>query len=92
MRSRYHGRAGFSTDATCQQVVSCARRLRPNQKHRLIQSTSASIPSLSLIAPLIRMLTQNVPPGISKPGAICLSEDAYRQVKARLDLSVRDLG
>ena len=30
--------------------------------------------------------------GIAKPGAICLSEDAYRQVKARLDLSVRDLG
>ena len=24
--------------------------------------------------------------GIAKPGAICLSEDAYRQVKARLDL------
>jgi adenylate cyclase len=30
--------------------------------------------------------------GIAKPGAICLSEDAYRQVKARLDLSVTDLG
>src|SRR5450432_4025211 len=30
--------------------------------------------------------------GIAKPGAICLSEDAYRQVKARLDLSVSDLG
>ena len=30
--------------------------------------------------------------GIAKPGAICLSEDAYRQVKARLDLKVRDLG
>ena len=30
--------------------------------------------------------------GIATPGAICLSEDAYRQVKARLDLSVRDLG
>ena len=30
--------------------------------------------------------------GIAAPGAICLSEDAYRQVKARLDLSVRDLG
>ena len=29
---------------------------------------------------------------ISKPGAICLSEDAYRQVKARLDLPVSDLG
>ena len=27
-----------------------------------------------------------------QPGAICLSEDAYRQVKARLDLSVSDLG
>ena len=24
--------------------------------------------------------------GIAKPGAICLSEDAYRQVKGRLDL------
>ena len=24
--------------------------------------------------------------GIAKPGAICLSEDAYRQVKSRLDL------
>ena len=30
--------------------------------------------------------------GIAKPGAICLSEDAYRQVKARLDLNVSDLG
>ena len=30
--------------------------------------------------------------GISKPGAICLSEDAYRQVKGRLDLAVADLG
>ena len=29
---------------------------------------------------------------IAKPGAICLSEDAYRQVKGRLDLVVRDLG
>src|ERR1700688_2574458 len=29
--------------------------------------------------------------GIAKPGAICLSEDAYRQVKARLDLAVSDL-
>jgi TolB-like protein/class 3 adenylate cyclase len=30
--------------------------------------------------------------GIAKPGAICLSEDAYRQVKGRLDLALRDLG
>jgi adenylate cyclase len=30
--------------------------------------------------------------GIAKPGAICLSEDAYRQVKARLDLRVSDFG
>ena len=30
--------------------------------------------------------------GIAKPGAICLSEDAYRQVKARLALAVSDLG
>jgi adenylate cyclase len=30
--------------------------------------------------------------GIAAPGAICLSEDAYRQVKGRLDLAVRDLG
>jgi adenylate cyclase len=29
---------------------------------------------------------------IAAPGAICLSEDAYRQVRARLDLSVSDLG
>ena len=29
---------------------------------------------------------------VAAPGAICLSEDAYRQVKARLDLSVSDLG
>ena len=29
---------------------------------------------------------------IAKPGAICLSEDAYRQVRARLDLAVNDLG
>jgi TolB-like protein/class 3 adenylate cyclase/Tfp pilus assembly protein PilF len=30
--------------------------------------------------------------GVCEPGAICLSEDAYRQVKGRLDLSVSDLG
>jgi adenylate cyclase len=30
--------------------------------------------------------------GVARPGAICLSEDAYRQVKSRLDLNVRDLG
>jgi len=30
--------------------------------------------------------------GIAAPGAICLSEDAYRQVRSRLDLSVSDLG
>ncbi len=30
--------------------------------------------------------------GIAEPGAIALSEDAYRQVKGRLDLSVSDLG
>jgi TolB-like protein/class 3 adenylate cyclase len=29
---------------------------------------------------------------IAEPGGICLSEDAYRQVKGRLDLSVADLG
>jgi adenylate cyclase len=26
--------------------------------------------------------------GIAKPGSICLSEDAYRRVKSRLDLAV----
>ena len=30
--------------------------------------------------------------GIAKPGSVYLSEDAYRQVKARLDLAVSDLG
>jgi adenylate cyclase len=30
--------------------------------------------------------------GICAPSAICLSEDAYRQVKARLELAVSDLG
>ncbi len=30
--------------------------------------------------------------GVAKPGAICLSEQAYWQVKGRLDLSVTDLG
>src|SRR6478672_6999566 len=30
--------------------------------------------------------------GIAKPGAICLSEQAYWQVKGRLDLVVSDLG
>jgi adenylate cyclase len=29
---------------------------------------------------------------ICEPGAICLSEDAYRQVKGRLDLAVTDIG
>ena len=30
--------------------------------------------------------------GVAKPGAICLSEQAYWQVKARLDLKISDLG
>jgi adenylate cyclase len=30
--------------------------------------------------------------GVAKPGAICLSEQAYWQVKGRLDLAVTDLG
>ena len=30
--------------------------------------------------------------GVCGPGAICLSEDAYRQVKGRLDFAVTDLG
>jgi TolB-like protein/class 3 adenylate cyclase/tetratricopeptide (TPR) repeat protein len=30
--------------------------------------------------------------GIAEPGCICLSEDAYRQVRSRLDLMVVDLG
>jgi TolB-like protein/Flp pilus assembly protein TadD len=30
--------------------------------------------------------------GIAKPGAICLSEDAYRQVKSRVDFTISDLG
>src|SRR4249920_3762755 len=30
--------------------------------------------------------------GVATPGTICLSEDAYRQVRARLDLVVNDLG
>ena len=29
---------------------------------------------------------------ICQPGAICLSEDAYRQVRGRLDVAVKDLG
>ncbi|HEY5598688.1 MAG TPA: adenylate/guanylate cyclase domain-containing protein [Kiloniellales bacterium] len=30
--------------------------------------------------------------GVATPGAICLSEDAYRQVRSRLDLAISDLG
>ncbi len=30
--------------------------------------------------------------GIAKAGQICISEDAYRQVRSRLDLSVTDMG
>jgi class 3 adenylate cyclase/TolB-like protein/Tfp pilus assembly protein PilF len=30
--------------------------------------------------------------GVAKPGTICLSEDAYRQVKGRLNLAISDLG
>ena len=30
--------------------------------------------------------------GVARPGAICLSEDAYRQVKSRLDVAIADLG
>ena len=30
--------------------------------------------------------------GVANPGGICISDDAYRQVKGRLDLKVSDLG
>jgi len=30
--------------------------------------------------------------GVAQPGAICLSEDAYRQVRSRLELAISDLG
>jgi adenylate cyclase len=30
--------------------------------------------------------------GVAKPGGICISDDAYRQVKSRLNLRVSDLG
>jgi TolB-like protein len=30
--------------------------------------------------------------GIAEPGAICLSDDAYRQTKGKIDLAVRDMG
>jgi adenylate cyclase len=30
--------------------------------------------------------------GLADPGAICLSEDAYRQVSGGLDIAVTDLG
>jgi adenylate cyclase len=30
--------------------------------------------------------------GIAKSGSICLSEDAYRTVKSRLDVAMSDLG
>ena len=30
--------------------------------------------------------------GVAKPGGICISDDAFRQVKGRLDLKVSDLG
>jgi TolB-like protein/class 3 adenylate cyclase len=30
--------------------------------------------------------------GVAKPGGICLTEDAYRQVRGKLDLAVNDLG
>src|SRR5262245_60727245 len=30
--------------------------------------------------------------GVAQPGAICLSVDAYRQVRSRLDLAISDLG
>src|SRR5208282_4130315 len=30
--------------------------------------------------------------GICEPGGVCLSDDAYRQVKSRLELQVADLG
>jgi len=30
--------------------------------------------------------------GVARPGAICLSEDAYRQVRTRLECAVTDLG
>ena len=30
--------------------------------------------------------------GLAEPGSICISEDAYRQVRSRLDVSVTDMG
>ncbi|MFO1091199.1 MAG: adenylate/guanylate cyclase domain-containing protein [Hyphomicrobiales bacterium] len=30
--------------------------------------------------------------GVAEPGGLCLSEDAYRQVRSRLDVAIHDLG
>jgi adenylate cyclase len=36
--------------------------------------------------------TRPIAEGVAKPGTICLSEDAYRQVQQWLDLKVTDVG
>ena len=77
------------------------RHGRPQRRHgrgsRGSNSASASIWATSSRRPTATSwATASISPrgleSIAKPGAICLSEHAYWQVKGRLDLAVTDLG
>ena len=67
---------------------------RVRSKYASALATSGSGDN-SAISPATRLISASFAArleGVAKPGAICLSEDAYRQVKARFDLKVSDLG
>jgi TolB-like protein len=61
------------------QVETCFRDL-------LQKPVSAAARSIDCVNIAVRL------EGVAKPGAICLSEDAYRQAKGRVDLAAADLG
>ena len=73
------------------------RNSRPAARSAASSFASASISATSSKrATATSWATASISPhgseGIAEPGAICLSEDAYRQVKGWLDLAVHDLG
>jgi hypothetical protein len=81
--------------------ISITLRCRQVQPHKDgLKAYIAPIPPLSgggarLTGRLKGLVGRSSPRGwrgVTKPGGICLSEQAYWQVKGRLDLKVTDLG
>src|ERR1700722_11464659 len=68
-------------------AVRCATEVQSGMVER-----NAGLPPERRIEFRVGIHLGDVVEGSAVPGAICLSEDAYRQVKGRLDLAVSDLG